>query len=146
MCDIIILNNYKIKYFHKTFYSTKQKGMFGIMAMIDELNALGVNTDEALQRFSGNSALYERMIGKFPAAANDLEVLKFLDEGDYATALSNAHTLKGVTGNLSLTPLYKGYTEIVNLLRANDPQKAKETLLTVIPVQADIIACIEKNK
>ncbi len=115
------------------------------MALIEELNKLGVNTNEALQRFSGNSALYERMIGKFPAAAQGLEVLKFLEEGDYATALENAHTLKGVTGNLSLTPLYKGYTEIVNLLRANDPEKAKETLLELIPVQVNIIECIEKN-
>ncbi len=115
------------------------------MALIEELNKLGVNTNEALQRFSGNSALYERMIGKFPAAAHGLEVLKFLEEGDYATALENAHTLKGVTGNLSLTPLYKGYTEIVNLLRANDPEKAKEILLELIPVQVNIIECIEKN-
>ena len=116
------------------------------MALIEELESLGVDTQEALQRFSGNSALYERMVGKFPPAAADLNVLEFFEKGDYETALSNAHTLKGVTGNLSLTPLYNAYTEIVALLRANDPEKAKSILLEIIPVQADIISCIERNK
>ena len=48
-------------------------------------------------------------------------------------------------GNLSITPLYKSYTQIVNLLRENNPEEAKKILLETIPVQDEIIACIEKN-
>lgn len=115
------------------------------MDLISELEALGVDTQDALKRFSGNSDLYKRMIGKFPASAEGLEVMSFMKDGDYATAVSNAHTLKGVTGNLSITPLYTAYTEIVNCLRANEPEKAIQTLENILPVQQQIINCIKEN-
>ncbi len=115
------------------------------MDMISELQELGINTEEALKRFSGNSSLFIRMIKKFPASAEGLEVLSYMKEGDYATAVSNAHTLKGVTGNLSITPLYAAYTEIVNLLRSNEPDKALKTLEDILPVQEKILECIKNN-
>lgn len=115
------------------------------MDLISELKALGIDTEDALKRFSGNSDLYKRMIGKFPANAEGLEVMSYIKDGDYATAVSNAHTLKGVTGNLSITPLYNAYTEIVNSLRANEPEKAQELLENILPVQEKIIECIKSN-
>ncbi|MCM1329134.1 MAG: hypothetical protein NC253_06795 [Ruminococcus sp.] len=114
------------------------------MSKIDELRELGVNIDEALDRFMGNSALYERMLGKLTAAVRDVQVLPAFEEGDHTKALENAHALKGVTGNLSITPLYKGYTEIVDELRAGNPDKARKILDDILPVQEKVIACIEK--
>ena len=38
--------------------------------------------------------------------------------GDLKTAFESAHALKGVLGNLSLTPLYDKVSEITELLRA----------------------------
>lgn len=116
------------------------------MSKIDELKTFGVNIDEALQRFMGNSALYEKMLNKLSDAVRDVQVLPCFEESDYVKALENAHTLKGVTGNLSVTPLYNGYTEIVNELRADNPEKAREILDSILPVQEQIIACIEKYK
>lgn len=114
------------------------------MSKIDELRTLGVDIDEALQRFMGNGALYEKMLNKLINAVKDVQVLPCFEAGDYEKALENAHTLKGVTGNLSVTPLYKGYTEIVDKLRAGDPEKAREILDGILPVQEQILACIEK--
>lgn len=115
------------------------------MDLLSELEALDIDTEDALKRFSGNSSLYKRMIGKFPASVEGLDVLSFIKEGDLATAVSNAHTLKGVTGNLSITPLYTAYTEIVNLLRANEPDKARELLENTLPIQEKIIECIKAH-
>ncbi len=115
------------------------------MELIAELETLGVNTTEALARFMNNSGLYVRMLGKFPAAVKDADVLTHFQAKDYETAVATAHTLKGVTGNLSLTPLFKAYTDIVALLRANEPDKAEAILTEILPVQEKIIACIEKN-
>ena len=115
------------------------------MSMLDELKDLGVNIEDALQRFMNNSALYEKMLGKLVSNVKDIEVLPSLEAGDYSAACDAAHTLKGVMGNLSITPLYKNYTQIVNLLRDNDPDEAKKLLLETLPVQEEIIACIEKN-
>lgn len=116
------------------------------MSMLDDLKTLGVNTDGALQRFMGKSAIYEKMLGKLAATVDNAPVLSAFEAGDYKTALESAHTLKGVMGNLSVTPLYEGYTKIVDLLRADDPAKAREILEGILPVQKEIIDCIEKYK
>ena len=45
------------------------------MSMLDELKALGVNIEDALQRFMNNSALYEKMLGKLVNNVKDIKVL-----------------------------------------------------------------------
>lgn len=114
------------------------------MDLIAELNELNVNTDEALARFMNNKELYKRMLLKLPPNIEKLDVLPFVDAGDYETALANAHTIKGVTGNLSITPLYTEYTEIVNLFRAGNPEEARKRLVDVLPIQEKIVSCIKK--
>lgn len=114
------------------------------MDLITELEALGVNAKEAIERLNNNQAFYIKMLGKFTGEVGNHEVMSYLESGDLEKAVTNAHTLKGLTGNLSLTPLYKAYTDIVALLRANDPAKAKQILSDVLPIQSDIVACIEK--
>lgn len=115
------------------------------MSLMNELEELGVNVDEALKRFMNNSGLYTKMLGKLAAAVSELDVMQHFESGNFNKALENAHTLKGITGNLSIIPLYKAYTDIVALLRADDPEKAKKILEDIIPVQEKIISCIEEN-
>ena len=115
------------------------------MSLLTELEELEVDVQDGLKRFVNNAALYEKMLKKFPAAAEDLPVLVHFESGNMDGALANAHTLKGMTGNLSLTPLYKAYTEIVALLRANDPAQAKKLLEEIIPVQEKLVDCIKKH-
>lgn len=114
------------------------------MDLISELETLGVNTQEAVERMNNNSAFYIRMLGKFTSELANHEVMPYLESGDLQTAVTNAHTLKGLTGNLSVTPLYKAYTEIVALLRGNEPEKAKQLMADTLPIQSEIVACIEK--
>ncbi|MBR5229956.1 MAG: hypothetical protein IKW01_03775 [Firmicutes bacterium] len=113
------------------------------MSLLTELEALGVDTQDGLKRFVNNAALYEKMLKKFPAAAEDLPVMVHFESGDLEKALANAHTLKGMTGNLSLTPLFAAYTDIVALLRAEDPEASKALLAGIIPVQEKIIESIK---
>lgn len=115
------------------------------MSLLTELKALGVNTDEGMTRFMNNEKLYAKMLGKFVKHAEGLEVLPFLESGDYEKALENAHTLKGVTGNLSLTPLFAAYDAIVTDLRAGAPEKAKDRMQETLPVQQEILACLSRN-
>ncbi|MCH5324975.1 MAG: hypothetical protein J1E39_07135 [Eubacterium sp.] len=115
------------------------------MGMIEQLKELGVNIDEGLNRFMGNAALYERMLLKLPANVRAQEVLKHFEDGDFQAALEAAHNLKGVTGNLSVTPLYEAYTEAVKLLRENEPEKAKAVVENIQPVEEQILNCIENN-
>jgi len=114
------------------------------MILKDKLVELGVDYYDGLNRFMGNQALFEKMLTKFPDNVRKLEVLSFIDAGDTATAVANAHTIKGVSGNLSLTPIFEAYTKIVSLLRDGNAEEAKTKLEEILPVQEDIIKAIEE--
>ena len=115
------------------------------MGLIEELKLLGADTEDALARFMNNSSLYERMLMKLPKVVEDAPVMPYVESGDLEAALSNAHTLKGVVGNLSLTPLYNNYTEMVDLFRDNKPEKAKELLEKTVEIQREFMDCIKKQ-
>ncbi len=89
------------------------------MLTIDALKAFGANTDDALTRCMGNEAFYFRMIGKVIDDPNFGFLEEAVSAGDLDKAFEAAHTLKGVLGNLSLTPIYDPVAEITELLRAN---------------------------
>ncbi len=114
------------------------------MSMIEELKTYQINTDEALERFMGNAVLYEHMLKKLPESVKSSNVRDNIKSGNYDAAFEAAHTLKGITGNLSLTPLYNAYTEISQLLRENNPRKALDILEGILPTQTSIIECINK--
>ena len=85
---------------------------------IEELKALGVNTDEGLARCMNNEAFYFRLIGMALQESAFEKLEKAVGAGDLEAAFEAAHSLKGVCGNLSLTPLYETISEITELLRA----------------------------
>lgn len=115
-----------------------------MMNFLEELNTLGVHTEEAVQRMNGNISLYERMLVKFAAMIDSSIVKPDFDCHNYADITEAAHDIKGASGNLSVTPVYEAYTEIVRLLRAEQPEQAKEVLERIMPIQTEIVNCIKK--
>ena len=114
------------------------------MSLLEELSELGVDTEDALERFMGNSSLYESMLKKFPKAVEDSPVLTYAQSEDYETAASNAHALKGVAGNLSLVPLYDKYARIVDMYRESHFEQANVLLTETLEVQRKFLDVIEK--
>ena len=88
------------------------------------LKAAGVDTEGALNRFSGNAALYERFLLQFPKDGNFGLIGPALAAGDMDAALRAAHTLKGVSGNLGMKRLYDACSETVRLIRAGEARQA----------------------
>ncbi len=87
------------------------------MLTIEGLDKLGANTGEGLSRCLGREDMYLRLV---PKALNDenFEKLKSsINNGDLTTAFEAVHAIKGVSGNLSLTPIYKKAEELTTLLR-----------------------------
>jgi len=61
-----------------------------------------IDVEDAVQRIGGNRDLYKRLLGRF-VDGNHFETLAdALNSGDAAEAAHLAHTLKGVSANLSL--------------------------------------------
>ena len=106
------------------------------------LEQAGVQVDEALERMMGSEALLLRLLGKFPADGNYSALKAALAAEDFAGALTAAHTLKGVCGNLSFTTLYQLLTEQVELLRGEDWEGACALMPQIDRAYAAVIAAI----
>ncbi len=116
------------------------------MSVLEELKGLGVNVDEGLDRVMGDNSLYEMMLGMFvdAVAATPISPEEF-SGSDLDGLIRKVHTLKGTTGNLSLTPLFDGYMETLGLLRSNQPAQARAEFERILPVQEKIVDCIKRN-
>lgn len=89
-------------------------------ALIEKLKDFGCSEDDlnrAMERFLNNEAFYERCFGKY-LADNSFNALGEALKTDNATEIFNhAHTLKGVTANMGITPVYDEVCIIVEAVR-----------------------------
>ena len=110
------------------------------MLTIEGLKELGVNTDEGLARCMNNEAFYLRLVGMGIADAGFDKLETALNEGDLDAAFEAAHALKGVLGNLSLTPAYEPASEITELLRSRTQTDYAPLLNKIKEARAALIA------
>ena len=85
---------------------------------IDTLAAFGANINEGLHRCLNNEDFYLRMVKMVPDDTNFQKLYDAIGAGNLTAAFEAAHSLKGSTGNLALTPIYAPVCEITELLRA----------------------------
>lgn len=100
------------------------EGGFMELDKILVLQEAGVDTEGALRRFSGNSALYERFLKKFLDDTTFSLVTEAFDKTDVEAALSSTHTFKGLTANLGMMRLYDISSEMVKLIREDKFEEA----------------------
>jgi HPt (histidine-containing phosphotransfer) domain-containing protein len=86
----------------------------------DVLVGAGIDYDDGVRRCGDNPDLYEKLLGMFLADDNNEEARKSLEEKDYEGLFSHAHEIKGMSGNMSITDLYRTSSNVVALLRAKD--------------------------
>ena len=88
------------------------------MLTLETLNEFGVDTKEGLTRCMNNQKFYFRMISMGLSNDSFEKLGKALEENNLDEAFEAAHALKGVLGNLALTPIYKPLSEMTEMLRA----------------------------
>ena len=87
---------------------------------IDSLRDFGANVEEGLERCMGMEDFYLEMI-ELGISDERFEALgKKLSDQNLDEAFESVHALKGVIGNLALTPLYETICEITEHLRKKD--------------------------
>lgn len=89
------------------------------MITIDKLQQFGADTREGLGRCMNNEAFYLRLVNMGLTDKNFAGLEEAVRQGDRKAAFEAAHALKGVMGNLSLTPLFESISELTELLRAD---------------------------
>lgn len=85
--------------------------------------AYGANYAATMPRFVGKEALYMRFLTMFFADDSYETLGSMLAAQDWKAAFEAAHTLKGVAGNMGLTPLYDVVCTLLELLRAGGRQE-----------------------
>lgn len=88
------------------------------MITIEKIKEFGANTDEGVARCMGNEEFYLKLVATVPEQKEFDELRQSVAAGQLEGAFEAAHALKGVLGNLSITPLYDKVCEITELLRA----------------------------
>lgn len=108
-----------------------------------ELVGAGIHVDEGTARMMGNEDFYIRLLQEFPSDKSYARLLQALQTRDLDAARKAAHTLKGLTGDLSIAVLFIPLTEIMEALRRRDMDRAL-VLTEALSSQYDsVIAAIE---
>jgi len=116
------------------------------MSFFEELEELGVDVEEGLERVLDDEPLYETMLGMYIDKVNDNPIsMEDFDADSLDTLIKRVHILKGLTGNLAMTPLYAGYLQILELLRTARPKEAAKEYGRILPAQTAIIDCIKRH-
>ncbi|MCI8469169.1 MAG: Hpt domain-containing protein [Eggerthellaceae bacterium] len=96
--------------------------------MAEKLAPYGIDYVDAMERFEGNAALYERLALKYLNDDHFAGLVAALDVKDFDDAYSQAHSLKGVAGNLSLRNLYEVATLESDALHQGEYEAAEKYL------------------
>ena len=96
-----------------------------------ELRDWGCGVEEALPRFLNDREFYGQCAVELASELRVGELRAALCKGDRAMAMDIAHDLKGFSGSLGLTPIYKETCRLLDLLRRNELTQAERCLLGV---------------
>lgn len=102
------------------------------MLTIDQLREIGVQPEDGMKRCMDDENFYLTLVKMVPGDAGFQNLEIALGEQDLDAAFEAAHALKGVLGNLSLTPLYEPVQEITELLRSRTEMDYTPLLETIL--------------
>lgn len=71
-----------------------------------ELAKYGIDYADAMERMGGNADLYKKLAMKYLNDTNYAEFVAAMEMANYDEAYKAAHSLKGVSGNLSFDKLF----------------------------------------
>ena len=110
------------------------------MLTIEKLREYGANVDEGLSRCMGREDFYIRMVNMALQDANFDRLKEAVAANDLTAAFEAAHGLKGVLGNLALTPVYDPVCEMTELLRAKKEADYVSYLETILKEKEKLAA------
>lgn len=114
-------------------------------AVIEKLRIWGCDIDGAMNRMLNDEEFYMECLNTIPQEPSFEELEKSLKEKDLQKAFEHAHTLKGVLGNVGLTPMYKKSTEIVEPLRRGDDTGVEKMVKELMEMKIQFEEILKSN-
>jgi len=87
------------------------------MLTLEKLEEFGANVEDGLGRCMNNEAFYLRLVGMVISDDKLDRLGELIEANELDGAFETAHALKGMYGNLSLTPVYTPLCEMTEYLR-----------------------------
>lgn len=103
----------------------------------------GIDVKGLVQRFMGNEALAKKFLIKFLEDKSFIRLKEAIENGNSEEAFKEAHTLKGVAGNLGLNALYECANCMTENLRGGDMSTAGEDYAQMEQTYLKAIKAIE---
>ena len=104
-----------------------------------------IDQEDGKKRVMNNAKLYAKLLGKFRDETNIEPIFTAVEAGNYEEAQSLAHTIKGVTANLSIKDLNEKIVELEAQIKAKsvDPhsiEAVKASFAATLPEVEKVIA------
>ena len=77
----------------------------------------GFDKDGALERFLGDEELYVSCLNSFVKDLEISDLEEAISKKEYKKVFEISHSIKGVSGNLGLNPIFSSSSDIVELVR-----------------------------
>lgn len=113
---------------------------------LDKFKAYGADVDGVMDRFMEDEDLLMMCLEQFVQDDEVAQLEEKMEQKDYEEAFEVAHALKGVSGNLGLTPLFQAVCVLVESLRHKKLDNVEEELAQVILKRREFIDAFEQMK
>lgn len=100
-----------------------------------------VDVEDALKRVCGNKMIYKTLLGTFKKSLQLDQLVNEAESGDLEAAAKTAHSIKGVTANLSLKAAYEQTVVVEAQLKEGNLDKA--SLDELSKIIATTLECTE---
>lgn len=112
--------------------------------LFQQMDRLGVHTQEALDRFMGNETLFLTFVRQLPDKLDLTRIRQGLEAEDEEAFYINVHNLKGMAGNLSIGPVYDCAQAILVEFRTSKFKNKKKlySLLQEAQMESESLAAL----
>ena len=107
---------------------------------VESLKAAGANVEEGLARCLNKEDFYLKMVNMGLTNQNFQLLGPALEAKDFDRAFELCHSLKGVIGNLSLTPLYDLICQLTEMLRSKTDTDYTDLYSQIMTMQKKLLA------
>ena len=106
---------------------------------------MGCDVEGAMARMMDDEDFYLTCLGMLADDPGFQELSEALSRHDLAASFEAAHMLKGVIGNLGLTPMYQAVAKIVELLRAGQEAGTAEASAELIQLHGHLLRILRQS-
>ncbi len=90
------------------------------MNLQEACEKINVNYKDTLERFCGNEVIYKKFLKRFLEDGTYSNLEQAWEERDYEEIEKNAHTLKGLAGNLGLESLFNNSNNLFQTIKKKE--------------------------